>query len=293
MGSTPSQAAVGVDVGATLAKIAVRQADGREERLILPASEPSAVCGAVAGAKPERIGLTGAGATALAPALLDLPGAAEPVRVMEFAAWGAGARELLREQGHVDDPHYLLVSLGTGTSVMHADGISINRVGGTALGGGTVLGLGSLLLGTRDFAEITALAAEGDRRSVDLFVSDIYRAGEIPLTGDITAANFGRVGRPGGPKPEELEKRDLAQAIMTLVGQNVALICATLASSQGIRRVVFGGSTLLENPALAGALEQVSTMVGLETIFLESGEFAGAVGALHLAAPTTPKRALV
>ena len=45
-------------------------------------------------------------------------------------------------------------------------------------------GLGALLLGTKSFAELVELAAAGDRRSVDLLVSDIYRrAGEIPLAG--------------------------------------------------------------------------------------------------------------
>lgn len=292
MGSDASKAAVGVDVGATLAKIAVRRPDGSEERLILPAAEREAVGQAVREVEPTRVGLTGAGAGQLASDLAT-SGAGDPVRVMEFSAWGAGAQLLLREQGHASDEHYLLVSLGTGTSVMLADGFAVNRVGGTALGGGTVLGLGALLLGTRSFREIAALAEKGNRDSVDLFVSDIYRAGEIPLIGDMTAANFGKVGRKGTPDPAEIPKADLAQAIMTLVGQNVALICAALAASRSIRRVVFGGSTLRGNTALGGSLQQVTAMLGLEPIFLQSGEHAGALGALHLAAPSGEGRALV
>jgi type II pantothenate kinase len=167
---------------------------------------------------------------------------------------------------------------------MLADGLAVSRVGGTALGGGTVVGLGSLLLGSSDFARIAALAARGDRRRVDLLVSDIYRAGEIPLTGDLTAANFGKLARAGGgtTRPE-----DLAQAVMGLVGENVSLICAGLGAARRTRRVVFGGSTLRDNPALRQVLERITGALGHAVVFLEAGEYAGAVGALRLAAGET------
>ena len=173
------------------------------------------------------------------------------------------------------------MSLGTGTSVMLADRLSVSRVGGTALGGGTVMGLGALLLGHSNFDEICALAARGDRRNGDMLVSDIYRPGEIALTGDLTAANFGKPGLSSSRKPKP---EDVAAAIMGLVGENVALICAGLAAPHGIRHVVFGGSTLRENPSLRGVLHEITSAFGRDPVFLERGEYAGAVGALELAA---------
>ena len=92
-------------------------------------------------------------------------------------------------------PRYLLVSVGTGTSILLVDGASVTRIGGTALGGGTLLGLAAGLLGTSDFDEIAALAQRGSRQTVDLLVSDIYPAGGIALAGDLTAANFGKYAR--------------------------------------------------------------------------------------------------
>ena len=274
---------VGVDAGATLAKIAARRADGQVQRRLLPARAAAEIEVAVAGLAPERVGLTGAGASALVAALAAR--GLETVQVNEFAAWGSGATALLAE-GHdsgeaVDLDPYLLVSLGTGTSVMFSDGMAVSRIGGTALGGGTVVGLGALLLEPCGFAEIAALASRGDRRKVDLLVSDIYRPGEIPLAGDLTAASFGKLGRAAGdnPLPE-----DLAQAIMGLVGENVALICAGLGATRPVRRVVFAGSTLRQNPALRDVLERITGAFGLRVIFLAGGEFAGALGALRLAA---------
>jgi type II pantothenate kinase len=269
--------AVGVDVGATLAKIAVRDAGGEIGFRIEAADALDAVARFVEASRPRRVGLTGGGAAALA-ARLPL----EAVRVNEFAAWGSGAAQLLARQGASAGDRFLLVSLGTGTSIMLADGLSVNRIGGTALGGGTLLGLAAALLGPRSFAELTELARRGSRARVDLLVSDIYRSGEIPLAGDLTAANFGklaaRVAEGSGPAPE-----DVAHALMGLVGENVALICAGLGAAHRVQRVVFGGSTLRGNPALAEILERIVRALGCSVTFLSEGEFAGALGALILA----------
>lgn len=267
--------AVGIDSGASLTKVAIRSGNETLHR-VLPAGDAGPAEKLVGELAPRRIGITGGGAPELARRL-----GSDAVRVNEFAAWGAGAAALLGAEGR-EAPHpFLLVSLGTGTSVMLADRSSVNRVGGTALGGGTVMGLGALLLGRANFDEICALAARGDRRNVDMLVSDIYRPGEIALTGDLTAANFGKPGLSLSTKPKP---EDIAAAIMGLVGENVALICAGLAAPHGVHHVVFGGSTLRENPALRGVLHEITRAFGRDPVFLERGEYAGAVGALELAA---------
>jgi type II pantothenate kinase len=114
-----------------------------------------------------------------------------------------------------------------------------------------------------------------------MLVSDIYRPGEIALTGDLTAANFGKPNLRNGAKPR---REDVAAAIMGLVGENVALICGGLAAPHGIRHIVFGGSTLRDNPSLCAVLREITSALGREPVFLERGEYAGAVGALELAA---------
>ena len=268
--------AAGVDVGATLAKAVLRGADGSLDFRLGPARALDDLVRGIADAAPRSIGLTGGGAEAVQA---RLGGAG--VRVNEFAAWGAGASALLRDQAHSATGRHLVVSVGTGTSVMLADGLSTSRLGGTALGGGTVVGLGSALLGSHRFEEIVDLAARGDRRRVDLLVSDIYRAGEIPLPSDLTAANFGRLGRNGEKLPS---REDLAHAIMGLVGENIALVCAGLSAAAQVPRIVFGGSTLRANPTLQEILGRITSAVGREPVFLREGEFAGALGSLLLAA---------
>jgi len=270
---------VGVDVGATLAKIAVRTPGKAPEFILVPAAALGDVAEIIERARPARVGVTGGGSSELARLLSH-----DVFPVNEFASWGAGSTALLREQLGQDltTERHLVVSVGTGTSVMLVDGLSVTRVGGTALGGGTVVGLGSLLTSLPSFERIADLASSGQRRNVDLLVSDIYRAGEIPLAGDLTAASFGKLMRSGTasvtPEPE-----DLAHALMGLVGENIALICGGLAAAAQVSRIAFGGSTLRVNPALVEVLREITRALGREPIFLAHGEHAGALGALLLA----------
>jgi type II pantothenate kinase len=266
-----------VDVGATLAKLALRDARGSLRFSLHPSHALDEVVHALRRARPRRVGLTGGGAESLGQ-LLD----GEATRVNEFAAWGTGMAEVLGRPQNPAAERYLVASLGTGTSILLVDGLSVSRTGGTALGGGTVLGLGTQLLGSSDFSEIAGLAARGSRREVDLLVSDIYRAGEFPLAADLTASSFAKLAREDRTDPPRRE--DLAAALMGLVGENVALICGGLAAAAQVPRVFYAGSTLRENPALCGVLALVTSALGRTPVFPEHGEFAGAVGALCLAA---------
>jgi len=281
------EAHAGADVGATLAKLVVRDGDGSLHFRSVPSNAIEQVAREVEQLRPSRLGLSGGGATRLGQ-LLTL----DTVAVGEFDAWRIGARALLARQGEPRGERDLLVSLGTGTAVLLTEGDQVRWVGGTALGGGTLLGLGKLLLGTADFDEVVALAARGDRRRVDLLVGDIYAGGGLSLPEEANASSFAKLAMPGSkgtPGPA-----DLAHALMGLVGENVAILCSALAASTGAERIVFGGSTLRDNPPLREILAKLS-LLGRQVVFLEDGEYTAALGALEhvgdgpAASPQAPK----
>jgi type II pantothenate kinase len=280
-GDPGAEVSIGVDWGATLAKLAVQRRGEPPEFRLLPCAEPKA-CSRVleelhALTEPDdvRIGVTGGGADRLTR---ELPGA---VAINEFAAWGAGGAHMLAATDAAPAQRYLLVSVGTGTSVLLVDGSSVTRVGGTALGGGTLLGLAAGLIGGSDFAQIAKLARSGSRKHVDLLVSDIYPAGGIALAGDLTAANFGKLA-PRLVAGDAVADADIAHALMGLLGENIALVCAGLAAVSRVQRIVFGGSTLAGNDALVEILGGITRTLGREPLFLPHGEYAGALGALLL-----------
>ncbi len=261
---------LGIDVGATLCKVALRRE--HLELAQFPSSDLDRVCARAESWSPSRIMVTGGGAQRLPRRLAGVP--IEPVP--EFEALARGAALLATQDGLELEMPYLVACVGTGTSVLlvsHAEG-SPRRVGGTALGGGTLVGLAQLLFGETSFAQLCELARRGDRRRVDLLVSDIYPDG-APLPGDLNAASFGKLG--------SRDPADLAHALMGMVAENVGLICAHLLHVHDARTLLYCGSTLAGNPALSGILRGVIGMYRRRSHVLTQGPYCGAVGAALLA----------
>ncbi len=264
--------AAGVDVGATLAKVALRHPDGQATLAMGAADELGPLVEQLDALAPPCIGLTGGGAPRLAKLLLS-----DTAQIEEFAAWSTGAHRLLQDAE--TPPRFLLTSVGTGTSVLRIGGGPIERVGGSALGGGTIMGLAMALFGEASFDRITELANEGDRRRVDLLVGDIYREGGFELPAELNAASFGKLALAQDRASQD--PADLAHALMGLVGENIGLLCGALARAANVEHVVFGGSTLRNNDALCNILRGVCLAGGLSSTVLHRGEFAGAIGALE------------
>jgi type II pantothenate kinase len=266
----------GVDIGATLAKAALVPAGASLETFesfVCQSSDLPTLAAFLSSRAPLRLAATGAGAHRFA-SLVKTP---EPATIVdEFESWGEGEKVLLKRADFTPStPHYL-VSLGTGTSILRIGQEGrVTRAGGTGLGGGTLRGFGQLLLGQIDHDALTTLAFQGDRRRVDLLVRDLYPSGEIALQGDLTASNLGRIA--------SRDSRDVANAIMGLVGENVALLAAALSKQEAVHfplDIVYAGSTLRQNVALRDVLAFATSIGGARAHFLPNGEFVGAVGAL-------------
>lgn len=260
---------VGLDVGATLCKVAVVGDRLRTEHHAT--RDLAQVQQRIATLTPRRVAATGGGATELGETVAGC----RVVHVPEFDAWARGAPVVADAEGIALPEHHLLVSLGTGTSILAVDGSSVSRVGGTAVGGGTALGLAKLLLGVERFDELVALAARGDRRRVDLMVSEVYRGAPAVIARNLTASNFAKL--------ESTRPEDLAHALMGLVGETVTLVAVGLARNARTDDVVYCGTTLADNAPLRAIIEEISTFFGLRPLFLVGGAYCGAVGAAMVA----------
>jgi hypothetical protein len=78
-----------------------------------------------------------------------------------------------------------------------------------------------------------------------------------------TAANLGRIS--------SRDPRDLAHAVVGLIGENVALVAGALARRDGGRPpldIVYAGATLRSNPALREVLTTVTSLCGAAAWFL-------------------------
>ena len=197
------------------------------------------------------------------------------VHVNEIDAVGEGAMNLSGLSGK--DP-IIIVSAGSGTACILAQDGNFIHCSGTGVGGGTVLGLSKLLLGTIDPVEIAELAKAGNESGVDLILEDVVSGpiGELPS--DTTAVNFGKISKIDS----EISKQDIAAGIVNLVGQTAARVATSVATTFNAREIVVVGRSPSFN-GLKNSLEQAASIMGFSPHFPKNGEYASALGALLVA----------
>lgn len=262
---------VGIDVGGTLIKIAYRDGGRLVFRKFGAAQSADAAAWVNRTFGAADICLTGGGAHAL-ERLLGRP----CPKVVEFEATCRGIVHLL-DSRQIRPDAFILTNVGTGTSIHFVQGDRHIRVGGTGVGGGTMLGLSALLTGVGEYGRIVEGAADGDRDRVDLKVKHIYAGAEAPISGDLTASNFGRVYRAGR---ETAGTNDLLASVLGLVGETVATTSVIAAGQFQTDNIVYIGSSFVANDALKKVVADYTAYKGAFPLFVADGEFSGALGAL-------------
>lgn len=201
---------------------------------------------------------------------------------------------------------YLLVNVGSGVSLIKCSGpSSFERVGGTALGGGSFWGLASLLTGTASFEEILMLADEGDNAPVDLLVGDIYGTegyNKIGLDSSIIASSFGKVyahirdetdspsvttkskdphAPPHASSHSPPKKADVARSLLFAMSNNIGQIACLHAQLFDLPRIYFGGSFVRHRQILSTLTFAIDfySQGKKKAYFLRHNGFLGSVGA--------------
>lgn len=131
----------------------------------------------------------------------------------------------------------LVISAGTGTAIVAASMEGSRHVTGSAVGGGTLQGLGALLLGTHDAVSIDHLATSGDANQVDLTLGEAIggTVGGLPV--DANAVNFGK----RADLLANATRADIAAGLVRLIAQVIAVIAINAAKATGIDDIVFTG----------------------------------------------------
>lgn len=186
--------------------------------------------------------------------------------VAEIDAVGFGGAALAR----LDD--CLVVSIGTGTAMVHFNQKRALHVGGTGVGGGTIRGLASLLCGTEDPVEVETMARQGNAGRLNLTISDLgYKAVSF-LGSEVTASNFAAV--------KSSRKEDLAAGIVSLVGETVGIIASLCAREAGCSQAIVTVGKVAGSSCIRRVLELVGKLYRSTFIFPENPGFATAFGAV-------------
>jgi type II pantothenate kinase len=202
-------------------------------------------------------------------------GGCDVIAVPEVTAIGRGGQALALESDAAHETPLIVVSAGSGTAVVSARGATYAHITGTGVGGGTLLGLGRLLLGTTDVAVIDAMAMRGDANGADLALRDVVSGPIGTLPPDATAVNFGRLARRATDAPPD----DLAAALMTLVGQVIAITAINAARAERVERIVIIGH-MADMPSFRRVIALVGTYYGMQLDVPDRAGYGTALGAL-------------
>ncbi len=268
---------IGIDVGGSATKIVGFDIADRKRELMEPlfvrATDPIAsIYGAFGKFTDEnglslddieRVMITGVGSSYVTKDIYSLDCTVLP----EFDCIGLGGLYLS------DLDNAIIASLGTGTALVYAEkGEKPVYLGGTGVGGGTLIGLSKKLLGMDTVAHIEELAKNGDLRNVDLKINDITKQDIVPGFGDtMTASNFGNIS-------DIATKSDIALAIINMVFETVGMISIFAARNYSLKNVVLTGN--LTSVEQAGALfESLNRMFDMNFIIPKYSQFGTVIGA--------------
>lgn len=209
----------------------------------------------------EHVMLTGVGAAYIDEHIYGLPTS----KSEEFIADGLGAKY----EGKLD--RMIVVSMGTGTSLVKCDGENIKHIGGIGIGGGTLAGLSRIMLKTDDIKQITNLAKDGDVSKINLLIKDISAKPLPGLPMSAVASLFSNA-------KTNASREDIAKGLIWMVLQCIG--SATILSSleSGIKDfVLIGNLSLL--PLCREVYPAMEKVYGVRFHVPKYSEFCTAIGA--------------
>ena len=276
-----SKTVLGIDVGGSTTKIVGFREENGKKVLIEPqcvrATDPlTSIYGAfgkftmqndLALSDISRVMMTGVGSAFQQKPLYE---GLDCRTVPEFNSVGLGGLYL----SGLDEA--VVVSMGTGTALIHAksngDKADIKYLGGTGVGGGTLIGLSRKILGVDTVEHIEKLATEGNLSNIDLRICDISDKNLYPdVNHDLTASNFGKLSDLATPN-------DIALGIVNMVAETIGMLAVFAARSYHLDRVVLTGNLTTIAP-IRQVFATMEENFGIQFIIPENAQYGTVIGA--------------
>ncbi len=264
---------VGIDVGGSTTKIVAFDSNKKmiEPMFVTAQDQMTSIYGAfgkfistnnIVLDDVDTVMITGVGSTFVGGNLYGIPCR----HISEFQCVGIGGQYLSGLE------RALVVSMGTGTAAVFANGNELTYIGGTGVGGGTIIGLAKKMLGIGDIHNLYELATSGNLNNIDLLIGDITNKSISPtLTDGVTAANFGNLSDLATPE-------DIALGILNLVFETIGMVAVFASRSCKINDVVLTG-TLTRAPQAKPIYDKMKSMFGVNFIIPEYSRYGTVIGA--------------
>lgn len=263
---------IGIDVGGSTTKIVGLDGERVLSPMFVTAEDPiTSLFGAfgkymydnnVALGDVERVMLTGVGSSGVATPIYGLPTSTAD----EFLCDGLGAKFLVKT-----DP-IMVVSMGTGTTLVEVCGNNIDHIGGISMGGGTLQGLSRLLLKIRQVPNLVELAAHGDVSKVNLLIRDISKNELEGLPMHATASLFGKAVN------NLVEDADVAKGLICMVLETIGSAAVLSVHNSQIKDFVLIGN-MTQLPQCREVFPIMENLYSVKFHIPENAVFCTALGA--------------
>lgn len=216
--------------------------------------------------KISKIVLTGVGTEEIQENLYNIP----TVKINEFVSIGQGGLYLSCKQ------EALVVSIGTGTAFVEANNNEFIHIGGTGVGGGTLLNLCKKMCNFNNIQEINKAIELGNLKNVNLSIEDVCTKKIETLLKDTTSANFGNLD-------QKATENDLAKGIANMVFETIGMMAVFATHNKTNKNIIIIGNVACM-PYLKIVLKNVKKLhKQVNFIIPKNAEYACIIGAIKAA----------
>lgn len=207
--------------------------------------------------------LTGVGMDEVENTIFGIP----VIKVDEFVAIGTGGLYLAKQK------KALVVSIGTGTAFVKANGKKFKHIGGSGVGGGSLIKLCEKYGNVKSFSEINSAILNGNLKNVDLMIEDVTKKEIKGLPKDTTSSNFGKLD-------ELATENDIMAGFANMIFETIGVMAVFATRKCRNKNIIVIG-----NVATMSYIKKVLKRVeklhkGVNFIIPKQAEFATVIGAI-------------
>lgn len=206
----------------------------------------------------EKIIVTGVGANNMKVQYLNTP----IEKVPEFIATGSIGEE----------EKFIVASIGTGTAFIKNENGDMAHLGGTGVGGGTLINLSKKIEPQINFEYIKNIELTGSLKNVDLTIQDVTTEEIKTLPKDTTAVNFGKLN-------EKATNDDVILGIINMVFETVGVMAALAAKGSNITNIIAIGQ-IANIPYARKVLDKIEKLHNVKFTIPQNAEYGTAIGAV-------------
>ena len=190
----------------------------------------------------------------------------DTIKVDEFIAIGTGGLYLSNKK------EGLVVSIGTGTAFVKAENKNFEHIGGTGIGGGTLLNLCKKIGDISSFNEINESILKGKLDNIDLTIQDVSMQEIKTLPKDTTSANFGKLN-------EKATRDDIIKGIANMIIETIGMMAVFATQKEEKKDIIVIGN-VATMPYTSTVLKKIEKLHNVKFIIPKYAEFATAIGAI-------------